>query len=284
MWQIGRRADNYYSNTIKKCYISLEFKSGTRRTFYFNPLMVTVIYRSMVVLKFKIFRLFAIGLAIWLTGCATHPSIAPVRMEKGETSYGYTLALENVYPIAWYRMGLSDKSILTLRAGLPVAGSGIDYSRLLYTRSNKWDLLNVSYSFNPNHNVDLTYYKFSQRTPNKKGYAPSSWWGIRGMLILNGISGGQSTRLGFLLGGQPSAKIGYEIGYFHDFNSIPITKLFSPSWRWDDPENVARYGDTPHVDPASGLPSEYSRLTGISLQVFFTVGQPSHSDQSTPDD
>lgn len=192
-------------------------------------------------------------------------------MEKGETKYGYTLAAENFpFPYFWYRIGVSDISNLGFRVGIPIYGSGLDYSRVLYKRDNKWDILNIAWSLNPNNNIDLTYYKFNRK--EREGKQPMlTWWGIRGMFIPKGIMGESSTRVGLLLGGNVGAKIGYEIGYFHDFSSMPITDLFDANWRWDTPENRDRYGDTPHIDPASGLPSEYSRLTGISFQLFYSV-------------
>lgn len=207
---------------------------------------------------------------ILITGCATHPTPDLIRMQKGESAYGWSLAIENILPYGWYRWALSDNTSLGFRVGLPVYGTGLDISHVLYSRDKKWDTLNLSWSLNPNKNMDLTYYKFYQR--DFRGNPGTFWWGLRGMYIASGISGNTSTRIGFLLGTYPGKRIGYELGYFHDFSSIPLFQLFNPKWRWDDPANVARYGDTPHIDPASGMPSEYSRLTGISLQVFFKLG------------
>ena len=70
-------------------------------------------------------------------------------------------------------------------------------------------------------------------------------------------------------------KLGYELGYYHDFNSMPITSIFDLNWDFNSKENKDRYGDTPHKDPASGMPSEFSRLTGISFQLFFVLNQKS---------
>ena len=72
------------------------------------------------------------------------------------SSYGYTLSVENILPYAWFRYATSDISNIGFRIGLPVYGTGIDYSRLLYSKDNKWDILNVAWSFNPNHNIDIT--------------------------------------------------------------------------------------------------------------------------------
>ncbi len=208
--------------------------------------------------------------AFILSGCASHPAVGSGRMEKGEKQYGYAVAAENFpFPYLWYRYGISSYSNIGLRVGVPIYGSGIDYSRVVFSRKDRWDVINLAMSVNPNYNMDFTYYKFRQRTMMNKTML--SWWGIRWMYIQNGIIDGQSSRIGILLGGKPG-DFGYEIGYFHDFNSMPISSLFDLTWKYDDPENVARYGDTPHsVKDFYGLPSEYSRLTGISIQLFMTL-------------
>ncbi|NOZ73776.1 MAG: hypothetical protein GXO90_00105 [FCB group bacterium] len=207
---------------------------------------------------------------IIISGCATHPTPDLTRMKKGESTYGWSLAIENILPYGWYRWAVTDNTSLGFRVGLPVYGTGIDISHILYAKEKKWDTLNLSWSLNPNHNIDVTYYKFYQR--DFRGNPGTFWWAFRGMYIPTGISGNTSTRVGLLLGTFPGKRVGYELGYFHDFSSIPLLQIFNPKWRWDDPANVARYGDTPHIDPASGMPSEFSRLTGISLQVFFKLG------------
>jgi len=150
-------------------------------------------------------------------GCATHPTISPKRLKKGESRYGYTLSLENVFPYMWYRKGISEVSDVGIRVGLPVYGTGIDYSRLLYLKDNKWDVINLSWSLNPNYNMDFTYYKFIKAGENRY-----RWWGFRGMYIPEGITGNTSTRIGVLFGSQIKDKMGFEIGYYHDFNSMPI--------------------------------------------------------------
>jgi hypothetical protein len=66
------------------------------------------------------------------------------------------------------------------------------------------------------------------------------------MLIPKGVSGGQSVRFGMLYGRRLSTKWGFEVGYFHDFSDG------NPSYE--------------------GLPSEYSRSTGMSLQLFMYLG------------
>ena len=131
----------------------------------------------------------------------------------------------------------------------------------MYSKENKWDVLNIAWSFNPNHNIDLTYYKFTKKKSLRENRpSTTSWWGLRGMYIPTGIMGKTSVRIGFLLGGWMGKKFGYEIGYYHDFSSMPITSLFDMSWDTNSEKNKDRYGDTPHKDPASGMPSEFSRL------------------------
>ncbi len=219
--------------------------------------------------------LFIISICIFLGGCATHPTVSTTPMDKGEKRYGWSWSAENVFPYLWYRYGLTDKDDIGLRIGPAIYGTGIDYSRILYSKKNKWDVINLAWSMNPNYNTDFTYYKFNQRMNKDNTPGAVSWWGLRMMYIAEGISGGTSTRIGFLLGGQPNDKWGYEIGYNHDFSSIPISNLFDFKWNdtvKNDPNLKRRYGDTPHTDPSSGLPTEYSRLTGISIRVFVNLG------------
>ncbi len=102
-----------------------------------------------------------------LNGCASHPRVATKRMEVGEVEYGYAFSIENIFPYLWYRKGVSERSDVGFRVGLPIYGSGVDYSRLLYEKENKWDMLNIGWSLNPNSNYDVTYYKFKQGK-NKK--------------------------------------------------------------------------------------------------------------------
>ena len=220
------------------------------------------------------FGLSAIVLLLFV-GCATHPTISATRMEKGMSSYGYTLSVENVLPYVWYRYAISDISNVGFRIGLPVYGTGIDYSRLLYSKGNKWDVINIAWSFNPNQNIDLSYYKFRQKKSQNNRAGMTSWWALRGMYIPSGIMGETSTRIGFLFGGWMGKKLGYELGYYHDFNSMPISSLFDMNWSANSEENKERFGDTPHKDPASPMPSEFSRLTGISFQLFFVLNQKS---------
>jgi len=206
-------------------------------------------------------------ICIILNGCASHPRVGSQRMAEGDVEYGYAFSVENVFPYLWYRKGISKRSDIGVRVGLPIYGSGLDYSRLLYEKENKWDMLNLAWSLNPNYNYDFTYYKFRQRQNKKTGVlGGTAWTGIRFMHIPKGISDKTSTRIGFLFGGKPGSKLSYEIGYFHDFSSMPISNVFSSSYV---PEG--RFTEFPHTTKF-GLPSENSRITGFSLQVFFNLG------------
>jgi len=188
-------------------------------------------------------------------------------MAVGDVEYGYAFSVENVFPYLWYRKGISKRSDIGVRVGLPIYGSGLDYSRLLYEKENKWDMLNLAWSMNPNSNFDFTYYKFRQRQNKKTGaLGGTAWTGIRFMHIPKGISDKTSTRIGFLIGGKPGSKLSYEVGYFHDFSSMPISDIFNSSYVQE-----GRFTEFPHTTKF-GIPSEHSRITGFSLQVFFNLG------------
>ena len=216
-------------------------------------------------------------ICIILNGCASHPRVGSQRMAEGDVEYGYAFSVENVFPYLWYRKGISKRSDIGVRVGLPIYGSGLDYSRLLYEKENKWDMLNLAWSLNPNYNYDFTYYKFRQRQNKKTGALEgTAWTGIRFMHIPKGISDKTSTRIGFLFGGKPGSKLSYEIGYFHDFSSMPISGVFSSSYVQE-----GRYTEFPHTTKF-GLPSENSRITGFSLQVFFNLGY-SRAEKKEPE-
>ena len=206
-------------------------------------------------------------IVIILSGCASHPKVSSQRMAEGDVEYGYAFSVENVLPYLWYRKGISKRSDIGVRVGLPIYGSGLDYSRLLYEKEHKWDILNLAWNVNPNFNYDFTYYKFKQRYNKKTDMlGGTAWTGIRFMHISKGINDKTSTRIGLLFGGKPGSKLSYEVGYFHDFSSMPIGSLFSSSY---EPEG--RFAEFPHTADF-GLPSENSRITGFSLQVFFNLG------------
>ncbi len=209
------------------------------------------------------------ALTLSLLGCASHPTIGDRTLEKGESLHGYTLSFENFFPVFFYRYGISGISDVGFRVGVPIYGSGIDYSRVLFTRDNKRDVVNVGWSLTPNSNFDFTYYKFSH---GKKQPSNSVYWGLRGMYIPKGVNGNQSVRLGALFGVYRKGRIGYEVGYFHDVSSMPISQIFNTSFdpadttqQWGD-----RFVDFPHVSK-SGLPSEHSRLTGLSLRLTISL-------------
>ena len=216
-------------------------------------------------------------ICIILNGCASHPRVGSQRMVEGDIEYGYAFSVENVLPYLWYRKGLSNRSDIGGRVGLPIYGSGLDYSRLLYEKENKWDMLNLAWSLNPNYNYDFTYYKFRQRQNKKTGALQgTAWTGIRFMYIPKGISDKTSSRIGFLFGGKPGSKLSYEIGYYHDFSSMPISNIFSSSYV---PEG--RFTEFPHTTKF-GIPSENSRMTGFSLQVFFNL-EYSRAEKKEPE-
>ena len=206
-------------------------------------------------------------------GCASHPTINPHLPEAGKVKKGYALSTENVFPYLWVRKGLSDKSEIGFRVGLPIYGTGIDYSRVVFHKENKWDLINLAWSLNPNYNIDVTYYKFKTNKADN-GYLKSRWIGFRGMIIPNGITNNSSNRLGLLMGFQSNPRWGVEFGYFHDPASLPIKQLFNPKYDPSSPDNPPRFADKPMKDSATGFPSEYSRLTGLSLSIFFDIDAP----------
>ena len=211
---------------------------------------------------------------LWGSGCASHPPVLPKEITKGDTHMGFTFSIENVIPVAWVRRGLNQYTDIGLRLGLPISGSGIDINRILFKKDRKWDALNLAYNIAPNSSIDFTYYKFKQAKKTKKGKSLGvSWRGYRGMYIPVGVSKGESLRFGFLYGRRIGEKYGIELGYFHDFRSIPIKELFTINW---DPyefdlENDTGYKNYEHK--YNGFPSEYSRLTGLSFQLFMYLGQ-----------
>lgn len=243
----------------------------------------------------KIYLIVFIACGLFLSGCASHPVVHPGILKKNEQVWGYSIAAENIFPVMWFRKGLDQKTELGYRIGLPIYGSGVDLSRVVMKKENKWDVMNFAWSLNPNQNFDITYYRFkesaggllSKLKRKNKSSSSVSWKGVRFMLIPEGITpdNRSSMRAGLLRGGKISEKFGYEIGYFHDFNSMPLSKVFDSKWnvtgknwknsvRLDSAYN-GRYAD---YDPmyngkGFGVPSEYSRATGLSIQVFYYLGR-----------
>ena len=243
----------------------------------------------------KIYLIVFIACGLFLSGCASHPVVHPGILKKNEQVWGYSIAAENIFPVMWFRKGLDQKTELGYRIGLPIYGSGVDLSRVVMKKENKWDVMNFAWSLNPNQNFDITYYRFkesaggllSKLKRKNKGSSSVSWKGVRFMLIPEGITpdNRSSMRAGLLRGGKISEKFGYEIGYFHDFNSMPLSKVFDSKWNvtgknWNNSVRLdsaynGRYAD---YDPmyngkGFGVPSEYSRATGLSIQVFYYLGR-----------
>jgi len=206
----------------------------------------------------KVIPVFIVLLLLW--GCAAHPTICPIPLKEDETRTSIAFSVENILPVFVYRKGLSDISDFGIRVGLPIYGSGIDYSRTVFQRGDFFDIINFAYSLTPNSSFDMTYY--SVRTfPIKPGNA--FYTGFRTMYIPKGINGNESIRIGALLGLLIMNKIGIEMGYFHDLDKgQPIEKIASMQ-----PENDPRY---PAIT-AFGFPSENSRLVGLSLQVSLST-------------
>ncbi len=210
-------------------------------------------------------------------GCSAHPTVADHTLKKGEKYYGYTLSLENVFPVVFYRFGLTDVSDLGLRVGIPIYGSGIDYSRVLYEKERRRDVLNLGWSLTPNMNFDFTYYKFMHS--RKQGN--SMYWALRSMYIPKGVIPGSSMRLGVIFGIYRKGRIGIEGGYLHDFSSMPIHKLFTATWDETNPDWNPKYADFPLVS-AGGLPTEHSRITGLSLRLSVALGGSTAASPEPP--
>ena len=92
--------------------------------------------------------------------------------------------------------------------------------------------------------------------------------------IQNGITKNSSNRLGFLMGFQSNPKWGIEFGYFHDPNSLPLTQIFNPKYDPKAADTPARFNDKLMRDSETGFPSEYSRITGLSLSIFIDLDAP----------
>jgi hypothetical protein len=219
--------------------------------------------------------IFLIAIILWGSGCASHPSVFPQMPEKGVTNMGFTFSVENLIPVIWARHGLGQYTDLGIRVGIPLSGTGIDLNRVLFKRDRKWDVFNVAYTMSPNSSFDFTYYKFKgAKRITKKNPFGVAWTGYRCMLIPKGVSGGQSVRFGMLYGRRLSTKWGFEVGYFHDFRSMPFSKVMTSNWDPTDTTIVNDYGygykKYPHE--YEGLPSEYSRAAGMSLQFFMYLG------------
>ena len=69
-------------------------------------------------------------------------------------------------------------------------------------------------------------------------------------------------------------------GYHFKANNFPkhtnraINQLFNPTYDPKSPDNPPRFADKSMKDSTTGFPSEYSRLTGLSLSIFFDLDAP----------
>ena len=110
----------------------------------------------------NIFTNFYYIYTFFFIGCASHPVVHPGSLKKGEQVWGYSLAAENIFPVMWFRKGLDQNTELGYRVGMPIYGTGIDLSRVVMRQENKWDVMNFAWSYNPNRNIDITYYRFKE--------------------------------------------------------------------------------------------------------------------------
>ena len=220
----------------------------------------------MKLIKLKILIIF---LFFW--GCAGHSTISPKILKKGQTYQSITYSFESVTPVYIYRKGLSNKIDIGFKLGLPY-GSGVDFSQLIAKNKKSYYILNWGYSWALNPSYDFTLFKM---TPNKRKPGLLSYYGIKGMMIPNGISNNESMRLGMLIGSYNTGSYGYEIGFFHDFSSMPLESLFSMQEYNPicNPQNSdgCDYINKPHS--INGLPTEFSRLTGFSLRINFPINE-----------
>jgi hypothetical protein len=81
-------------------------------------------------------------------------------------------------------------------------------------------------------------------------------------------------RFGMLYGRRISTIWGFEVGYFHDFRSMPLSKVMTANWDPSDTTIVNEFGSSYKKYPHKyeGFPSEFSRSTGLSLQFFMYLG------------
>ena len=108
---------------------------------------------------------------------------------------------------------------------------------------------------------DFTLFKM---TPNKHKPGLLSYYGIRGMMISNGISNNESMRFGML--GSYNSEVTDINGFFHDFSSIPLS-LFSMQ-EYNPICNQQNSDGCDYVNrlhSINGLPTEFSRLSGFSF-------------------
>jgi len=204
----------------------------------------------------KIFKLGALCfLLLLLWGCASHAVISPEPIRKGESVSGISWSMENVFPVAFYRRGLSSRVDIGFRVGLPVYGTGLDLTYTVYSYGLRREFINIAYSLSSNSSFDFTYY--SLRYFKGRAGVRTFYKGFRIMYIPSGISYERSFRFGFL-GGISLKRFGVELGYFHDFDKgQPFEFILSQK-----PKNPGAITDF-------GFPGEHSRLVGMSFSLYF---------------
>ena len=196
-----------------------------------------------------------------IISCTSHPLIMPEPLKPGQSFHGFLLSVENGFPQYVYRRGLSDRTDIGFRIGLPpTQGDGIDMSYKLIELGNRIHSMNLSAGFgaDQNNNLSLTYLN-AKKKPRKEKIRQGrkvfykisktqfnySYFGMRYMLIPNGLNGDRVHRFGLLYGLNYNHHWGAELGYFHDFaGGEKLTPL--------------------------GRPSEHAAITGLSVR--FWVG------------
>jgi len=202
---------------------------------------------------------------IFIWNCAGHSTISPNPLKKGKTYQAVTYSYESILPVFIYRKGVTDKIDFGLKLGLPY-GTGFDISQMLIKKGDLHYILNLGYSWALNPSYDFTLYRM---TKVKRRPGLLTYYGLRGMYIPNGITGNQSMRMGLVIGNYTTGKFGYEVGFFHDFSSMPLSYIISS-------ENIDyssdyKYKDYPHS--VNGIPSEFSRMTGLSFRLNFPINE-----------
>jgi len=202
---------------------------------------------------------------LFTLNCAGHSTISPNHLKKGESYQAITCSFESILPIYTYRKGITNKIDYGIRIGLPY-GSGVDVSQMIIKKENLSYVLNLGYSWALNPSYDVTLFRMNKL---KRRPGLFTYYGFRGMYIPSGISNNTSMRVGMIIGNYTTGKFGYEIGFFHDFASMPLSNLFS--MEDIDFESDYKYKDYPHT--INGIPSEYSRMTGFSFRLNFPINE-----------
>jgi len=181
------------------------------------------------------------GMFLLFSGCAAHSTFAPEVLAPGEKMRTVTVSSETIAPVITWRRGLTERSDIGLHLGIPIYGTGFDYSfQIRQKPRGSGDIVNLGAFLTPNANLDFTYYKVA--TLGRRGRA-HPYFGWRMMYIPRGISGDTSLRFGFLAGFRVQERFGIELGYFHDFEE-------TDNWWYHD----------------SMLATEKNALTGLSVR------------------